>query len=153
GLLSISSFAMGGLAILGNFVLWIAYLFFALLPDMLRSQGARRFADNVVNAADPGRGYCQKKRQVEQLGSADPKRALAEALIRRGGVGDAVELYESARTVHLGGQDPILIKGLERAKMLPGDGPAAEQLFLQLKQPDPAAADADAELDYARALE
>jgi hypothetical protein len=36
--------------------------------------------------------------------------------------------------------------------MLAGQGPEAESLFLQLKEVDPAAFDADAELDYARAL-
>lgn len=152
GLLSISGFAMGSIALLGNFVLWIAYVIFALLPDMLRSQGARRLADNVVNAADPGRGYREKQRQVANVGSADAKRALAEECIRMGRFGDAVEMYESAMAGPLGAQDPTLLKGLARAKMLSGDGAAAEQLFLQLKQIDPAAADADAELDYARAL-
>ena len=48
--------------------------------------------------------------------------------------------------------DPTLLKGMARAKMLSGDGAAAEALFLQLKQIDPHASDADAELDYARAL-
>ena len=56
GLLSISSFVVGSIALLANFGLWAAYVIFAILPDMLRSQGARRLADNVVNAADPGRG-------------------------------------------------------------------------------------------------
>ena len=37
--------------------------------------------------------------------------------------------------------------------MLSGDGAEAEALFLKLKAVDPAAFDADAELDYARALE
>jgi len=36
--------------------------------------------------------------------------------------------------------------------MLSGDGAAAEALFVRLKETDPAAYDADAELDYARAL-
>ena len=152
GLLSISSFVVGSIALLANFALWVAYVIFALLPDMLRSQGARRFADNVVNAADPGRGYREKKRQVEQVGSVDAKRALAEECIKMGRFADAVELYESAMDGPLGAHDPTLLKGLARAKMLSGDGVAAEALFLQLKQVDPNASDADAELDYARAL-
>ena len=53
----------------------------------------------------------------------------------------------------LGGADPVLLKGLGRAKLLSGDGAAAEALFIQLKQVDPGAVDADVELDYARALE
>ena len=59
-------------------MLWLAYFVIAVIPDMLRSAPARRLADNVVNAADPGRGYREKLRQVEQVGSVDSKRALAE---------------------------------------------------------------------------
>ncbi len=133
-------------------LLWLAYLFIAVVPDMLRSAPARRLADNVVSAADPGRGYREKLRQVEQVGSVDSKRALAEECIRMGRFPDAVELYESAMQGPLGASDPALMKGLARARMLSGDGAAAEALFLKLKQVDPTAFDADAELDYARAL-
>jgi hypothetical protein len=137
---------------LGQALGWIAYIVFALLPDMLRSNSARRFADNVANAADPGRGYREKLRNVEQVGSVDSKRALAEECIRMGRFADAVELYESAMQGPLGGSDPALLKGLGRARMLSGDGAGAEALFVTLKEVDPAAFDADAELDYARAL-
>ena len=153
GLLSISGFVIGGLAILANFALWAAYVFFAILPDMWSSAPARRFADNIVNAADPGRGYREKQRQVAMVGSVDAKRALAEECIKMGRFADAVELYESAMSGPLGDSDPALLKGLARAKMLSGDGPASEALYIRLKNVDPAASDADAELDYARALE
>ncbi len=133
-------------------LLWLAYLFIAVVPDMLRSAPARRLADNVVNAADPGRAYREKLREAELVGSVDSKRALAEECIRMGRFADAIELYESAMQGPLGAADPTLLKGLARAKMLSGDGAAAEGLFLKLKEVDPAAFDADAELDYARAL-
>ncbi len=131
---------------------WITYGVFAILPDMWSSGPARRFADNVVNVADPGRGFREKQRQVATVGSADAKRVLAEECIRMGRFTDAVELYESAMAGPLGASDATLLKGLARAKMLAGDGAAAQALFLQLKQTDPNASDADAELDYARAL-
>jgi hypothetical protein len=131
---------------------WIAYLCVAVIPDLLRSSSARRLADNVVNAADPGRAYREKKRNVELVGSVDSKRALAEECIRTGRFADAIELYESAMQGPLGGSDPALLKGLGRARMLSGEGAAAEALFVKLKTEDPAAFDADAELDYARAL-
>ena len=137
---------------LGTIAIWIGYLFFAVIPDLLRSNSARRLADNVVNAADPGRGYREKLRNVEQVGSVDSKRALAEECIRMGRFADAAELYESAMQGPLGASDPALLKGLGRARMLSGDGAGAEALFLKLKEVDPAAFDADAELDYARAL-
>src|ERR1700761_2562894 len=146
--LAVASF----LGFLPTVAVWLGYVVFALVPDMARSSGARRFADNVVNAADPGRGYREKLRSVEQVGSVDSKRALAEECIRMGRFADAVELYESAMQGPLGASDPALLKGLARARMLSGDGAAAEALFVKLKETDPAAYDADAELDYARAL-
>lgn len=132
--------------------LWLAYLVTAVIPDLLRSNPARRLADNVVNAADPGRGYREKLRNVELVGSVDSKRVLAEECIRTGRFADAIELYESAMQGPLGGADPTLLKGLGRARMLSGQGAEAEALFVKLKEVDPAACDADAELDYARAL-
>src|SRR5689334_10811683 len=56
----------------------IAYILFAVLPDMFGSDTARRFADDIVNAADPGRAYREKKRNVEMVGSTKAKKELAE---------------------------------------------------------------------------
>lgn len=137
---------------LGTIAIWLGYLFFAVIPDLLRSSSARRLADNVVNAADPGRAYREKLRNVELVGSVDSKRALAEECIRTGRFADAIELYQSAMQGPLGGADPTLLKGLGRARMLSGQGAEAEALFVQLKDVDPAAFDSDAELDYARSL-
>src|SRR5512142_1151716 len=131
-------------------LLWLAYLFIAVVPDMVRSAPARRLADNVVNAADPGRSYREKLRNVELVGSVDSKRVLAEECIRTGRFADAIELYESAMQGPLGNADPTLLKGLGRARMLSGQGAQAEALFVKLKEVDPAAFDSDAELDYAR---
>lgn len=140
------------ISFLATIAVWLAYLFVAVIPDLLRSNSARRLADNMVNVADPGRAYREKKRNVELVGSVDSKRALAEECIRTGRYADAIELYESAMQGPLGASDPALLKGLGRAKMLSNDGAAAEALFVKLKTEDPAAFDADAELDYARAL-
>ncbi len=52
----------------------------------------------------------------------------------------------------LGDHDTALLHGLARAKLLAGDGAGAQAAFEALKQADPAAFNADAELDYARAL-
>jgi hypothetical protein len=138
--------------ILALVALWLAYLAMAVVPDFLNSHGVRRFTGSVVKAADPGRGYREKKRQVELVGSVDAKRGLAEESVKRGFFAEAIELYESAMQGPLGGADPTLLKGLGRARMLSGQGAEAEALFVKLKEVDPAAFDADAELDYARAL-
>jgi hypothetical protein len=129
----------------------IAYLLFAIVPDMARSNSARRLADDVVNTVDPGRGYREKKRQVEMVGSAQAKRELADECIKRGYFHDAIDLYQSA----LGGgfeDDPAMLHGLARAKLLAGDGAGAQAAYERLKAADPVAFSAEAELDYARAL-
>lgn len=140
------------LNILALVALWLAYLAMAVIPDFLNSHGMRRFRGSVAQAADPGRGYREKKRQVELVGSVDAKRGLAEESVKRGFFAEAIELYQSAMQGPLGENDSTLLKGLGRARMLAGQGAEAESLFLKLKQVDPAAFDADAELDYARAL-
>ena len=129
-----------------------AYVIFAVLPDMAGSTSARRFADNVANAADPGRAYREKLRNVEMVGSADAKRALAEECIKRGRFQDAVDLYQSAMSGPLGDSDAVLLRGMARAKLLAGDGAGAVAAFEKLKEIEKAAFDADIELDYARAL-
>ncbi|MDE2184015.1 MAG: hypothetical protein KGJ78_13430 [Alphaproteobacteria bacterium] len=131
---------------------WAAYILLAILPEMAGSASARRFADNVSNMADPGRSYREKLRDVERVGSADAKRALAEECIKRGRFQDAVDLYQGAMSGPLGESDPVLLRGMARAKLLAGDGPGAVAAFEKLKDLDRAAFDADAELDYARAL-
>lgn len=147
--LSVASFFGGLFALLA---VWLAYLVMAVVPDFLGSHSTRRFTDSLVQAADPGRAYREKKRQVELTGSVDAKRALAEESIKRGLIAEAIELYQSAMESPIGAADPALFKGLARARMLSGDGAGAENAFLKLKALDPVAIDADAELDYARAL-
>lgn len=139
-------------SILALVALWLAYLAMAVIPDFMNSHGMRRFAGGVARAADPGRGLREKKRQLEMVGSVDAKRGLAEESLKRGLYDQAIELYESAMQGPLGASDPALLKGLGRARLLAGDGAGAQSLFEQLHVTDPSAFDADAELDYARAL-
>ena len=132
---------------------WVAYGIFAILPDMMGSTSARRFADNVSNMA-PTRAapIARSCANVEMVGSADAKRALAEECIKRGRFQDAVDLYQSAMSGPLGDSDAVLLRGMARAKLLAGDGAGAVAAFERLKEIDTAAFDADVELDYARAL-
>ena len=88
--------------VLALVALWLAYVAMAVIPDLLNSHGMRRFRGSVAQAADPGRGYREKKRQVELVGSVDAKRALAEESVKRGFFAEAIELYESAMQGPLG---------------------------------------------------
>jgi hypothetical protein len=138
---------------MGGPIGWAAYVLFAVIPDMFGSRAARSFADNVSNIADPGRGYRDKLRQVERVGSAGAKKDLAEECIKRGLFQDAVDLYQGAMSGPIGENDPALMRGLARAKLLAGDGIGAVVAFEKLRAMDRAAFDADTELDYARALQ
>ncbi len=130
----------------------LIYIAVVLLGDGADTRAARRFADNVANTVDPGRTYREKLREVETVGSADAKRALAEECIKRGRFQDAVDLYQAAMTGPLGASDPALLRGMGRAKLLAGDGAGAVAAFETLREVDKAAFDVDVELDYARAL-
>lgn len=130
----------------------VIYIAYVALYDGATSPSARRFADNVANMADPGRSYREKLREVEQVGSADAKRALAEECIKRGRFQDAADLYIGAMNGPLGATDATLQKGLARALLLAGDGAGAVAAYERLRALDRSAVDADAELDYARAL-
>jgi hypothetical protein len=122
-----------------------AYLIFAVLPDAATSAPARKLADNVVNTVDPGRGYREKKRQVELVGSVQAKRELANECIKRGYFQDAIDLYQSALS---GGfeTDSALLHGLARAKLLAGDGAGAQAAYERLKAADPAIRESAAEI-------
>lgn len=137
------------------FVPWlgcVAYLLFAVLPDAVRGQApVRRIFDDAAGLADPGTSYSRKKRDVETIGSAQSKRVFAEECIKRGRYQEAVDLYTSA----IGGahsEDPALLHGLARARLLAGDAGGAEAAFEILKATSPADFTVDARLDYARAL-
>jgi hypothetical protein len=151
--------AMGGATFLGGFALlallavWVSYLVAAVIPDFMNSHGMRRLRSNMAQAADPGRAYREAKRDAERIGSTDAKRALAEESLKRGLHAEAIRLYEEAMQGPLGGEDPVLLKGLGRARLMAGEPAEAERLFIKMHELDPAAFDADVELDYARALE
>lgn len=130
----------------------VIYIAYVLLADGASSPGARRFADNVANMADPGRSYRDKLREVEQVGSTAAKQALAEECIKRGRFQDAADLYLGAMRDPLGSSDTTLLRGLGRALLLAGDGNGSAAAFSRLKSLDRSAVDADVELDFARAL-
>jgi hypothetical protein len=130
----------------------LAYLAFAVLPDAVRGHApVRRIFDDAAGIADSGKSYSRKKRDVETIGSAQSKRVFAEECIKRGRYREAVDLYASA----IGGahsEDPAMLHGLARAKLLAGDAVGAEAAFASLKAASPTDFTVDARLDYARTL-
>jgi hypothetical protein len=130
----------------------LVYLAVEVIPDMLRSRHAAQFASNARTLADPGRSLRQAERAADMVGSVDSKRVLAEEYIERGRYHDAVALYEGM----LVGQfkdDPVLLLGLARARLLNGDGAGAQASLDALQAADPKFQSEDAHMIYARALE
>ncbi|MBV9549219.1 MAG: hypothetical protein JO256_06040 [Alphaproteobacteria bacterium] len=148
-----ATFFLGSFQFLGLLAVWLSYFFTAVIPDFFGSHGMRRFRSGIRDAADPGRAYRQAKRDAERIGSTDSKRVLAEESLKRGLCADAIRLYEEAMQGPLGAEDPTLLKGLGRAKLMAGEAGEAERLFIKVHELDPAAFDTEVELDYARALE
>jgi hypothetical protein len=137
------------------FLPWIgcaAYLLLAVVPDAARARRpVRRMGDEFASITDPGTSYSRKKRDVETIGSAQSKRLFAEECLKRGRYAEAVDLYASAAQGALA-DDPALLRGLARAKLLAGDGGGARVSFERLKETSPTDFTAAARLDYARAL-
>jgi hypothetical protein len=126
------------------------YIIMVMAPGMQRA-GAKA-ASSVTKALDPDRDYRARVRQVEMVGSADAKKALAEECIRRSEFAQAVEIYENAATgIHA--DDPALLHGLARARFFNNDPAGTQKALDDLRAADPDWTSADAHLLYARALE
>lgn len=128
-----------------------AYVIYVFASGAAQNYAVRRYADNMPNITDPGTSYRQKKRELEMVGSAQAKRVFAEECLKRGRFQDAVDLYQGAAQGTFA-EDPALLHGLARAKLLAGDGAGSEAAFDALRAADPHAFTQDAHLDYARAL-
>jgi len=130
----------------------VIYLAVEVVPAMVNTRASRKLASGLSAAADPNRGFRQARRAVEMVGSVDAKRALAEVHMRRGQYADAVAIYEGALTGQFS-EDPALLQGLARARILSGDGAGAQSALDTLKKTEPSFITPDEQLLYARALE
>jgi len=128
----------------------VIYLIVVLLPSMERA--GQHAAHNVSKVLDPDRDYRERVRQVEIVGSADAKKALAEECIKRSEFAQAVEIYEHA-AVGIHADDPALLHGLARARFLNNDSAGAQKALDDLRAANPSWESPDAHLLYARALE
>ncbi len=130
----------------------LIYLAVEVVPDMVRGRATRQLATGLRAAADPNRGFRQARRAVEMVGSVDAKRALAEQHMARRQYADAVAIYEGALTGQFS-EDPALLQGLARARLLAGDGAGAQAALDALQKSEPSFVTPDEQLLYARALE
>ena len=130
----------------------LIYLAMAIVPDLMRGPAGQRFRIGAAKAMDPHKDFRLARRDAEMVGSVDAKRALAEHLIQRGQIAEAIALYHEM----LQGQfreDPALLLGLARAQFMSGDGAGAQATLDALQMADPGFISQDAHLIYARVLE
>ena len=130
----------------------IAYLLAELLPAMLGSNKARRFAHDAARTVDPERDLRRRMRDLDLVDSAENKRLAAEELYRLGRFGEAVELLDSA-LVGIHKDDPALLIGLARAASGAGDHAKALAALDHLRESNPDFQSAEAHLIYARSLD
>jgi hypothetical protein len=130
----------------------LIYLAVEVAPSLVGARATRQLATGVRSVADPNRGFRQARRAVEMVGSVDAKRALAEQHMARKQYADAVAIYEGALTGQFS-EDPALLQGLARARLLSGDGAGTQAALDTLQKVEPSFVTPDEQLLYARALE
>lgn len=90
------------------------YLMTELLPRAGANPAARQAARGLGRALDPDKEIRAARAALEELGTAENRKRLADALVVRGHYGEAREIYEATLTgAHA--NDPDLMMGLARA--------------------------------------
>ena len=131
----------------------IAYLIVEVLPELMRSRGARRTARGFRKALDPGRDLRRYESEAQVVGSnVASRQRYAEELVRHGRYDDAIAQYRQALT-GLYEHDPNLMLGLAQAQFSNGDPAAARVTLDQLIAANPQFRSPAGHLLYARALE
>lgn len=130
----------------------IAYVAVELLPDLFRSQAARRTVKGVKKALDPEADLRRYESLAKLTGNIESQQRYAEELLRQGRAAEAVEAWrQTLRGLYE--HDPNLMLGLARAQFEAGDPAAARQTLDELIAHNPDFRSPDGHLLYARALE
>jgi len=130
----------------------VVYFIAEILPELGRTRTARTAAANISRSLTSARDYRAMVDAVEELPTADNRRALAEELIRRQDFSAALTLYELALAPpHQ--HDPVLLMGVARCCFLMGNAAGALIALDRLQEFNPGFQSHDGHLLYARALE
>ncbi len=130
----------------------LAYIAVELLPELLRSRGAKRAVRGVQQTLDPRRELRSAAERAQILGNVASKQEYADELTRSGRPGDAIPVYREALT-GLYEYDPKLMLGLARALFDSEDAAGARATLDALIEHNPDFQSSDGHLLYARALE
>lgn len=130
----------------------LAYYFVEVFPQSREARAARRAAQSVSKAMDPGKDLRAKAEELALCGSIDNRVALAEECVAFGMPDQAVKLYRGC----LAGayeNDPHLLSGLSRALIEHGAHEEAIDTVARLRAAHPCHKPNETRLLHARALE
>jgi hypothetical protein len=130
----------------------IAYIAVEVIPDLFRSQTARRTARSFKKALDPHADLRRYESEARVAGNVASRQRFADALIRAGRYEEAINEYRAVLT-GLYEHDPDLMLGLARAQFGKGDATAARATLDDLIRLNPDFRSPEGHLLYARALE
>lgn len=130
----------------------LAYVVVELLPELAQTRRARKVKSQISDIIAPDREWQRLSKQVQQTGSVDAKRALAEEAERKGMWAEAVDLYRSAAT-GLYEHEPQLLIGLARSQLGAGAPQSALDTLDALQKEHPDIESGEAHLCYARSQE
>ena len=130
----------------------IAYLLLEVLPEMRNSRAARRAVTGIGEVLDPNRALRESAESLEGADTADNRRHLAEARMKRGQWKEAEALYRGALVGPLA-DDPALLIGLAKALAGQGNSAGALEAMEQLYRENPDYESREARLIHARALD
>jgi hypothetical protein len=130
----------------------LAYVAAEMVPELFRSQTARRTARGMKKALDPGADLRRYEQEVRVAGNVASRQRYADELVRHGRYEEAIATYRQALT-GLYEHDPNLMLGLARAQFGKGDALAARTTLDDLIRQNPDFRSPEGHLLYARALE
>ncbi len=130
----------------------LAYIAVELVPDLFRSDTARRTARGMKKALDPGADLRRYADEARLTGNVASRQRYADELVRHGRYDEAIATYGQALS-GLYEHDPNIMLGLARAQFGKGDAAAARTTLDELTRLNPDFRSPEAQLLYARALE
>ncbi len=130
----------------------LAYIAVELVPDLFRSDAARRTARGMKKALDPAADLRRYADEARLTGNVASRQRYADELVRHGRYDEAIATYGQALT-GLYEHDPNIMLGLARAQFGKGAAAAARATVDELTRLNPDFRSPEAQLLYARALE
>ncbi len=137
--------------IMAPFIGSLIYFFAEYLPEMRHSTVARKSVGAVKALVDPNRELREARFGFDRTPTVDNRARLADALLARGDVDEAIEQYRACASGPYA-KDVKFRRGLARAQLAAGRHAAAAATLEALFADSPQEANGDAALWLAQAL-